>query len=371
MFFPSNIVVLLSLLSSPVRSAFALPWATYIHNDGYPTPNPPDGHWVDTWTSMPQLTEPANLPPQPFNQTDLVFFNTTLRQTFHITTPSTYLRLRLSNAFGGANLPITAATIAVPLASGIGNGNLTGSSLINTTTVQHLTFSGEAEISIPPGALAVSDPIYFPVHANQILSISLYLANGQSTQSITSHPGSRTSSYLSRGDWTASKNLTDSSTQEVFHWYFISALEAWSEPAVSSFVVVGDSITDGRSSYNNANGRWTDLLFNRLHYHSSSTNNPALGNIAVSNQAAGGNRVLADGAGPSALSRIERDVIAHPGVKYAMTLEGVNDIGTAMATMEAQRVVGDALIQAYKQMFTRMHTAGIAVFGGYDHAVWV
>jgi hypothetical protein len=24
------------------------------------------GHWVDTWTSMPQLTEPANLPLPPF-----------------------------------------------------------------------------------------------------------------------------------------------------------------------------------------------------------------------------------------------------------------------------------------------------------------
>ena len=23
-------------------------------------------HWVDTWTAMPQLTEPANLPPPPF-----------------------------------------------------------------------------------------------------------------------------------------------------------------------------------------------------------------------------------------------------------------------------------------------------------------
>lgn len=26
-------------------------------------------HWVDTWTSMPQLTEPANLPAPPFVRT--------------------------------------------------------------------------------------------------------------------------------------------------------------------------------------------------------------------------------------------------------------------------------------------------------------
>jgi hypothetical protein len=25
-----------------------------------------DGRWVDAWTAMPQLTEPANLPPPPF-----------------------------------------------------------------------------------------------------------------------------------------------------------------------------------------------------------------------------------------------------------------------------------------------------------------
>jgi hypothetical protein len=25
-----------------------------------------DGHWVDTWASMPQLTEPTNLPPAPY-----------------------------------------------------------------------------------------------------------------------------------------------------------------------------------------------------------------------------------------------------------------------------------------------------------------
>ena len=29
-------------------------------------PVPQDGHWVDTWTSMPQLTEYNNLPLPPF-----------------------------------------------------------------------------------------------------------------------------------------------------------------------------------------------------------------------------------------------------------------------------------------------------------------
>lgn len=29
-------------------------------------PTPSNGHWIDTWASMPQLTEPSNLPPAPF-----------------------------------------------------------------------------------------------------------------------------------------------------------------------------------------------------------------------------------------------------------------------------------------------------------------
>jgi hypothetical protein len=29
-------------------------------------PNPSNGRWVDAWATMPQLTEPANLPPAPF-----------------------------------------------------------------------------------------------------------------------------------------------------------------------------------------------------------------------------------------------------------------------------------------------------------------
>jgi hypothetical protein len=31
-----------------------------------------DGSWVDTWAAMPQLTEPANLPPSPFVSDDLI-----------------------------------------------------------------------------------------------------------------------------------------------------------------------------------------------------------------------------------------------------------------------------------------------------------
>jgi lysophospholipase L1-like esterase len=90
--------------------------------------------------------------------------------------------------------------------------------------------------------------------------------------------------------------------------------------------------------------------------------NPATKNIAVVNQAAGGNRILADGLGPNAFGRIERDVLAQSGIKYAMIFEGVNDIGTADATEAAQQLVGDRLIWAFKQIVTRLKTANLPVF---------
>ena len=101
---------------------------------------------------------------------------------------------------------------------------------------------------------------------------------------------------------------------------------------------------------------WPDLVLRRLQA------NPCTTHVAVLNQAAGGNRVLNDGLGPNVLARLDRDVLAQSGVKYVMLFEGVNDIGTAPATADAQRAVGDRLIQAYQQVIARVHTVGLPVF---------
>ncbi|EMC98407.1 hypothetical protein BAUCODRAFT_425301 [Baudoinia panamericana UAMH 10762] len=318
-------------------------------------PNPRNGQWVDTWASMPQLTEFANLPPPPFNQSNLVFPNSTIRQTLRVSLPAQQIRLRLSNAFGLNELPITKVVISLPLAEA--GQNLTGASGINTTTSQTLTFSGNQSIIIPNAALAVSDPINFPISAGQIITVSMYLATGQASNYITSHPGSRTQIWMSFGDYTLAPNMTDPSTQSTYHWFFISALEGWMPPQRSAFAIVGDSITDGRASYNNYNGRWPDLLFNRMQTYAPTSN------IAIANQAAGGNRILMDGNGPNALGRIDRDVLAQSGIRYAMIFEGVNDIGTADNTTYNQTLTGDRIIQAYEQMITRVHTFGIPFFG--------
>lgn len=90
--------------------------------------------------------------------------------------------------------------------------------------------------------------------------------------------------------------------------------------------------------------------------------NPATSLISVNNQAAGGNRILADGLGPNALGRIDRDVLSQSGLKYAMIFEGVNDIGVADATTAAQQLIGDQVISAFQQIITRVHAAGVPIF---------
>ena len=356
----STIAATLSFAAGALSSPLAAP-PTYGSPSSYGNgtvsiePNPRNGHWVDTWTTMPQLTEFANLPQAPFNQTDLVFFNSTIRQTLHVTLPSDQIRVRFTNRFGLNDLPITKVTVALPVAEA--GQNLTGSSGIDTKTLQTLTFSGNESIIIPDNSLAVSDPINFPVKTNQVISITMYLATGQASNYVTSHPGSRTQIWMSMGDLTEAANFTTPSTNSTFHWFFLDTVEGWMPPQKSAFVVKGDSITDGRASWNNGNGRWTDYLFDRMQTYGPTKD------ISVVNQAAGGNRILTDGNGPNAISSIDRDVLAQSGVKYAMIFEGVNDIGTADNTTANQTETADRMIQAFKQMITRTHTQGIPFFG--------
>ncbi|KAF3764843.1 SGNH hydrolase [Cryphonectria parasitica EP155] len=318
----------------------------------------PKSHWVDIWGSMPQLVEYTNMPPPPFNESGIVFQNASLRQTIFITQSAPTIRLVISNAFGGSDLPISSATLAVPL-----NGSA-GTSAIKPESLAQVTWSGGlTNITIPDGARAISDPIQYPATAQEILTISMYLATGQTTNLITGHPGSRTNSYYSPGNVTALADVaTLNATQTSQHWYFISAVEGYLPTSLGTraISIIGDSITDGRESDNNENDRWPDNVLRRLQAPNATA---VQKNIAVINQAAGGNRVLYDGNGPNALGRVDRDVLAQSGVTYAMVFEGVNDIGTAGTDAASQANVGDRLISAFDQMISMVHAKNIPMFG--------
>ncbi|HJP77699.1 MAG TPA: SGNH/GDSL hydrolase family protein [Pseudonocardiaceae bacterium] len=311
-----------------------------------PTPaSPAADHWVDTWVSMPQLTEPANLPPAPFTQANSVLTDTTLRQTIHISIGGRQLRLRFSNAFGGTDLPITGVSVALPA------GGQAGASAIQPGSSRPVSFDGRPGFDIPVGAQAVTDPLNFPLAPGANLTVTMYLATGQASTSITSHPGSRTTSYLLAGNHLGDADLPGATP--VDHWYFLSGAEMRSPGQARGVAILGDSLTDGRGSTTNGNDRWPDDLSARLRPDQ----------VAVLNQAAGGNRVLHDGLGPNALGRVDRDVLAQSGIAWLIVFEGVNDIGTADATPAAQQQVVSDLIAAYQQIITRVHTDGIRVYG--------
>ncbi|KFY43179.1 hypothetical protein V494_02071 [Pseudogymnoascus sp. VKM F-4513 (FW-928)] len=302
--------------------------------------------WVDTWTSMPQLVEPGNLPPAPFTSQGAIFNDATLRQTLHVSIGADRIRLQISNTFGGSDLPITEAAIALPTGGEAGVGG------IEASPIAGLTFNGASSVTIPKGEVVYSDPIDFSVAAESMLTLTLYLADGQSGNSITGHPGSRTTSWMQEGNQV---NATSISGSNVAHWYFVSGVEAWVPDTSSSFIILGDSITDGRGSDDNKNNRWPDLLLARMQ-----TNQ--LSEVGVNNQAAGGNRVLQDGLGPSLISRYKRDAIEQEGVKYIIIFEGVNDIGTASTDQNTQTQLGDNLISAFTQIANDAHAAGILIF---------
>jgi lysophospholipase L1-like esterase len=307
-------------------------------------------HWVDTWTSMPQLTETSNLPPAPFTGDSSVFVDSTIRQTVHLSVGGDTFRLHLSNAFGGADLPVTKVSVALP------QGGQAGARAIVPGSAHAVTFDGHAAVTVPTGAQMVSDPVRFKVAPGSNLTVTMYLATGQQSLNVTSHPGSRTTTWMVGGDHVGDTDLA-ADAASVAHWYFLSGVEMWAPAADHATAILGDSITDGRGSTDNANNRWPDRLLARLQQ------NPATSGVAVLNQAAGGNRVLDDGLGPNGLSRVDRDLLAQSGVDSVIVFEGVNDIGTADATPAAQREVTDRLIGAFKQIILRAHAQGIPVYG--------
>ncbi|KAK3374215.1 SGNH hydrolase-type esterase domain-containing protein [Lasiosphaeria ovina] len=305
-----------------------------------------DNHWVATWTSMPQLVESSNMPPSPYSSGG-VFKDATLRQTLHLSIGTERLRVQISNTFGGSDLPITAATIALTA------GNKAGAAGIDTATLKTLTFNGSESVKIARGQVAYTDAIDFKADAQAMVTVSLFSQAGQSGSSITGHPGSRTTSWMQGGNHVKDATMAGANTK---HWYFVSAVEAWAPANSSALIILGDSITDGRGSTDDANNRWPDLVLARMQ-------KAGITNIGVNNQAAGGNTVLTGGLGPPLLTRYKRDALSMQGVKYVMIFEGVNDIGGGGTDSGSQNGIASRLIDAFKQITKDCKAAGIKTIG--------
>ncbi|KAF4493522.1 Esterase, SGNH hydrolase-type, subgroup [Fusarium agapanthi] len=292
------------------------------------------------------------------NQTqhEVAFQNTTIRQTLRVTAGGDYIRIRLSNLFGLETLHISRAVIAVPRPhDSLSPGD---SPSIMKDTAQQVSFDGEQPTSVPGGSHVVSDSLKFLTKAGQVLSITSLLQKGHHSQQITSHPGSRTDSWLCHGDQSMATELSGPDLQSSTQWYFLSGVEICLDAAHhGTLVLLGDSITDGRCSTDNVNNRWPDLLFDRMQRH------PFAQNIVIINQDVGGGKVLQDGKGPSLFSRLDRDAIAQPGRRYIQVFHGVNDLGTADSDIVSLQEVTRALKKADRQIVSRCHAHDLHVLG--------
>jgi lysophospholipase L1-like esterase len=121
-------------------------------------------------------------------------------------------------------------------------------------------------------------------------------------------------------------------------------------------VVLGDSITDGKNSTTNGNGRWTDELARRL------LANKPTSNVGVLNEGIGGNRLLHDGLGPNALARLDRDALTQTGARWLIVLEGVYDIGACRETCDLESIASE-IVGAYRQIIVRAHSQKTKVYG--------
>jgi lysophospholipase L1-like esterase len=295
-----------------------------------------DNHWVGTWEAAPQRVEKANMPPAPG------LAQNTLRQVARVSIGGKRLRLRVSNAFSAGLL--TLGSVHVALAGQHG--------AIRPDTDRLATFDGSALVSVAPGASILSDPLDLDLTALSSLAVTIHFQAVPSE--LTGHPGARATSYLQSGDMAAAAELP--SAVHVAHWYILNSVDVLAPGGGAAVVMLGDSITDGRGSTTDANRRWPDALAERLQANAGSRD------IAVLNAGIGGNCVLRGGLGPTALERLDRDVLAQSGARWLIVLEGVNDLGSARGKGVARKT-GRDLIDAYEQIIRRSHSRSLQVFG--------
>ena len=299
--------------------------------------------WVGSWAASQQIPESQNaLAPDDLR-------DATLREVIHLSAGGHSLRVRLSNAFGVAPLQLSSVHVARPVSN--------ASAAIDVVTDRPVTFHGSPDVIVPAGAEFLSDPLEYSVAAGSDLAISIHFDNPPEQQ--TGHPGSRATSYLAHGNLVSAGDLP--SAKRVEHWYQLSGVDITAGGAAASIVVLGDSITDGHGATTNGNDRWPDVLARRLQA------DPALRNSGVLNEGIGGNHLLTDGLGPSALARFDRDVLAQTGVRSLIVLEGVNDLGGLARIQEVSAgehaALAQRIIAAYEQMIARSHGHGIRIVG--------
>jgi len=286
-------------------------------------------HWVGTWSASPQAARnPVELKDQ------------TIRQIVRVSIGGKRLRVRLSNAFDADPLVIGAAHVALR----------SKGAAIAPGSDRTLTFGGSPSTKIPPGALAVSDPVNLQVPDLGELAVSIYVAGNH--VAATEHSEGLQTTYISaEGDFSGASSLPTTTTTESL--YFLMGVEVVAAKTSKAIVTLGDSITEGNRSTADANKRWPNRLAERLAARKSGSK------VAVLNAGISRNRLLhgKDKDGSNALARLDSDVLVQSGARYLIVLLGINDIGFP------REVTADEIIAGHRQIIVRAHAMGFKVYG--------
>ena len=294
-------------------------------------------HWATVWAGSDQGPYPVG---NPSAQPDLSFAfphpqTGSHEQSFRLIIKpdlwSRQMRFRFSNAFGTA--PVTFDTVFAGL-------QMSGAAVAPGTN-RPVTFLGRKTVTVAPGALAWSDAVTLPFVrdpaaaelAGRKLAVTFHIPGDSGP--MTWHAKAMTTSYVTAPDAGAIGELEDDSAYptSTTSWYFLDAADAIVPGDTRVVVCLGDSITDGTASTLNGDDRWTDVLSRRLHTVAGQR-------VAVVNAGIGGNQVMGPAeygaskpfaGGPSAVSRLDRDVLGLSGITDVIWMEGINDLGAANA----------------------------------------
>lgn len=297
--------------------------------------------WVATWT------KPATASAEKTN----IFENQTIRQVVNISSGGQRFRIRISNAFGVQSLKIGAVQLAI---------QSSGAAIVPGTN-RPLKFSGLPTISIPAGAVAVSDPIDLSVATQTKLSISIYFPGN--TGPATYVEGINKNTYITgTGNFTGALNLP--SVDPVAPSFFLSAVEVSARKNSGVVVAFGDSVTSGATATN-----WPAFLFSRLNA------NYGTQKLSVVNQGIGCNRTLRDGCGPNASARFDRDVLAVTAATHVIVALGLVDIISPTFTGDTTQIASASdIIVGLKQIIERARAKGLKVYGAtltpFNHSIF-
>jgi len=287
--------------------------------------------WTGTWGAAPAAAPAGSIAASESGNT--------FRDIVHLSLGGKAIRLKISNE--ASETPLTIGSVHAALSAGAG--------ATKPGTDHVVKFGGAESVTVPAGAVIVSDPVAMPVEAFADIAVSLFVP-AQPGKTLTYHALGMSTNYVAIGNAVSATTLDGA--KKVMSWYLLKGVDVDAGPKASAVVVLGASISDGYHSTPDKNARWPDGLAVRLAGH----------HVGVVNEGISGNRLLHDGTGPSAVSRLDRDVLAQSGAKWVIVSLGTNDIGrTAFPIHPHEEVTAEQMIWSLQQIAARAHARGMKV----------